>query len=73
MHKNPPANAGDTGSIPDVKDPTCLTPAKARVPQLLSPSSRAQEPRLLKSTFLEPVFHHKRSRRSEKPVHLNKA
>ena len=21
--KNPPANAGDTGSIPDLEDPTC--------------------------------------------------
>ena len=45
---------------------------KARAPQLLSLSSRAREPQLLKPTRLEPVLRNKRSHRNEKPVHRNK-
>ena len=51
--KNPPANAGDTGS------------------SLLSLSSRAHEPQLLKPTHLEPMLHYKRSHCNEKPSHHN--
>ena len=29
MVKNPPANAGDMGSIPDREDPTCLGAARS--------------------------------------------
>jgi hypothetical protein len=40
--KNPPADAGDTGSIPAQGRSN-----QARAPQLLSLCSRAQEPQLL--------------------------
>ena len=50
--KNPPANAGDTGSIPGPGRSHMPWSKEARVPQLLSLRSRAHEPQLLK-----PVCH----------------
>ena len=44
--KNPPANAGDTGSIPG-PGRSHIPGSKARAPQLLSLHSRAHEPQLL--------------------------
>ena len=46
--KNPPANAGDLGSIPDLGRAHGPWSNHAPVPQLLSLCSRAQEPQLLK-------------------------
>ena len=71
--KNPPANAGDTGSIlgpgrshTPREDPTCHGATKpvhhnywAHMLQLLNP------------VCLEPMLHNKRSRCNEKPMHLN--
>ena len=54
--KNPPANAGDTGSIPDSGRSHTLWNSYARVPQLLSPYSRAWQLQLLSSCALEPVL-----------------
>ena len=45
--KNPPANAGDTGSIPGPGRSHVRWSSQARAPQLLSLCSRAQEPQLL--------------------------
>ena len=69
--KNPPANAGDTGSIPGLGRSHMLQSNKAHVPQLLSLRSRAREPQLLKPARLEPMLRDKRSHRNEKPVHRN--
>ena len=70
--KNPPANAGDTGSSPDPGRSHMPQSKYACVPQLLSLRSSAREPQLLKPTCLEPVLHNKRSHRNEKPTHCNK-
>ena len=43
MVKNPPANAGDTGSVPDQGRFHMLQSNSARAPQLLSPSAAARE------------------------------
>ena len=69
--KNPPANAGDTGSSPAQGRSHMPRSNQARAPQPLSLNSRACEPQLLKPTRLEPVLHNKRSHRDEKPVHRN--
>ena len=45
--ENPPANAGDTGSIPGPGRSHMPRSNYARVPQLLSLCSRAREPQLL--------------------------
>ena len=45
--KNPPANAGDTGLIPDPGRPQMPCRNEARAPQLLSLCSRTQKPQLL--------------------------
>ena len=45
--KNPPANAGDTGSIPGPGGSHMLRSSYAHVPQLLSLRSRASKPQLL--------------------------
>ena len=66
--KNPPANAGDTGSIPGPGRSHVPRSNKARVPQLLSLRSRAHEPQLLKPARLETELRNKRSHRSEKPT-----
>ena len=57
--KNPPANAGDTGSSPG--------PGRSHMPQ----SNWAHVPQLLKPARLEPVLCNKRSHRNEKPAHRN--
>ena len=41
VDKNPPANAGDTGSIPGPGRPHMLQGNNGHVPQLLNPHSRA--------------------------------
>ena len=69
MVKNPPANAGDTDSIPGPGRSHMPQSNKARVPQLLSLRSRAREPQLLKPTRLEPVLRNERSHLNEKPTH----
>ena len=48
--KNPPASAGDTGSIPGPGRSHMPRSNEARAPQLLSLRSRACEPQLLKLT-----------------------
>ena len=53
--KNPPANAGDRGSIPGPERTHMPRSNKAHVPQLLSLHSRAREPQLLKPMCLEPA------------------
>ena len=45
--KNPPANAGDTGSSPGLGRSHMPRSNKARAPQLLSLCSRAHKPQLL--------------------------
>ena len=57
--KNPPANAGDTGSSPGS--------GRSHMPQ----SNWARVPQLLKPECLEPVLRNKRSHCSEKPTHQN--
>ena len=47
MVKNPPANAGNMGSIPGPGGSHMLQSSWARAPQLLSLHSGAREPRLL--------------------------
>ena len=64
--KNPPTNAGDTGSIPNLG-----RSHKAYAPQLLSLCSGAQELQLLKFVRPEPGLHNKRSHHSEKPMQHN--
>ena len=59
MVKNPPANAGDTGSIPG--------PGRSHMPR----SNRAHAPQLLKTARLEPMLRNKRSHCSEKPTLCN--
>ena len=78
VDKNLPAKAGDTGSIPGLGRSHMLQSNKARVPQLLSLSSRACEPQLLSPRAtttepmrLEPMLLNKRSHRNEKPAHRN--
>ena len=61
--KNPPANAGDTGSSPGPGRSHMPRSNEARAPQLLSLCSTARA--------LEPVLRNKRSHCSEKPVHRN--
>ena len=57
--KNPPANAGDTGSSPGL--------GRSHMPQ----SNYARAPQLLKPACLEPVLRLKRSHHNEKPAHRN--
>ena len=57
--KNPPANAGDTGSSPG--------PGRSHMPW----SNKAHEPQLPKPVRLEPVLRNKRSHHNEKPAHCN--
>ena len=70
--KNPPANAGDTGSSPGPGRSHMPWSNEARAPQLLSLRSRTREAQLLKTTRLEPVLHNKRSHCNEKPAHRSK-
>ena len=57
--KNPPANAGYTGSSPG--------PGGSHMPW----SNYARAPQLPKPACLEPVLRNKRSHYSEKPTHRN--
>ena len=66
MVKNPPANVGDTGSIPGPGRSHMPQSNQAHVPQLLSLRSRAQVPQLLKPTHLEPAH------LNEDPMHPKK-
>ena len=79
MVKNPPANAGDTGSSPGPGRYHMPRSNEAHVPQLLSLCSRAREPQLLsphatttEAAHLEPMLRDKRSHCNEKPAHRNK-
>ena len=73
--KNLPANAGDTGSIPDPgRSYMPQSHSACAPPQLLSLCSRARGskplspwPQLLKPTCLQPVLHNRRSHCNEKP------
>ena len=47
MVKNPPANAGDTGSIPGLGRSHMPQSNKAHVPQLLSLHARVHKPQVL--------------------------
>ena len=72
--KNPPANAGDTGSSPgpgrshtpwsnEARVPLLSLHSRARQPQLLSPSATTTEarvPQLLKPACLEPMLHNEK-------------
>ena len=49
MVKNPPANAGDTGSVPDQGRFHMLQSNSACAPQLLSPSAAAREAAAMRS------------------------
>ena len=77
--KNPPANAGDTGSSPGPGRSHMPRSNWVREPQLLSPRAttteacvlRARAPHLLKPSHLEPVLCNKRSHHNEKPAHCN--
>ena len=70
--KNPPGNAGNTGSSPGPGRSHMPWSNKAHAPQLLSPRSRAHVSQLLYPACLEPVLHNKRSHRNEKPARRNK-
>ena len=72
MVKNPPASAGDMGSIPDLGRFYKPRSNGACVPQLLSPCSRARTVKLLKPTRLEPVLRSKRSPRNAMLTHCNR-
>ena len=67
--KNPPANAGDTGSSPDPGRSHMLQSSEAREPQLLSLRSRAREPQLLSpcATTTEACTPRARAPQQEKP------
>ena len=58
--KNPPANAGDTGSSPGL--------GRSHMPR----SNYAHAPQLLKPACLEPMLGNKRSHCNEKQAHHNK-
>ena len=67
--KNPPANAGDTGSSPGPGRSHMLRSSSARAPQLLSLRSRAREPPLLspRATTTEARAPRARALQQEKP------
>ena len=76
--ENPPAKAGDTGSIPSLGRSHMPRSSSARAPQLLSLCSRACEPQLLspraattEACVPRAVLHNERSHRNEKPPHCN--
>ena len=67
--KNPPANAGDTGSRPGPGRSHVPRSISAREPQLLSLRSRARKPQLLspRSTATEAQAPRARALQQEKP------
>ena len=68
--ENPPANAGDTGSIPGLGRSHMPWSNEARAPQLLSLCSRAREPQLLslRATTTEACVPRARAPQLEKPL-----
>ena len=64
--KNPPANAGDTGSSPGPGGSHMPRSNEAHAPQLLSLHATTTEP-----ACLQPVLCSRRSHRNEKPMHCN--
>ena len=69
VDKNAPANAGDTGSIPD---PGWSIPHAEEQLKPMSHNYRARRLQLLKPVCPDPVLTNKGSHRSEKPGHPNK-
>ena len=69
MVKNPPANAGDTGSSPGPETSHMLWSNQAQVPQLLSLCSRAHKPQLLspRATTSEACAPRAHAPQQEKP------
>ena len=69
MVKNPPANAGDMGSIPGLGRSHMPQSNEARAPQLLSLRSRAHKPQLLslRATITEAHVPRARAPQQEKP------
>ena len=67
--KNPPANAGDTGSSPAPGRSHMLWSNEAPAPQLLSLRSRAREPQLLspRATTTEALAPRVRALQQENP------
>ena len=67
--KNPPANAGNTGSSPDPGRSHMPWSNEARAPQLLSLRSRAHEPQLLSpcATTTEACVPRAHAPQQEKP------
>ena len=59
MVKNPPANAGDMGSIPGLE--------RSHMPC----DNEAQAPQLLSLSIQSPCSANKRGHHNEKPSHLN--
>ena len=70
MVKNPPANAGDTGSSPGPGRSHMPGSNQARAPQLLSLRSRARKPQLLspRATTTEAHVSRARAPQPEKPT-----
>ena len=68
--KNPPANAGDMGSIPGLGGPHMWQNNLACAPQLPSLCSKAWEPQLLKPPCPRACVP-QRSHHNEKPAHHN--
>ena len=67
--KNPPAHAGDTGSLPGLGRSHMPQSNKAHAPQLLNLHSRAREPQLLSPRATTTEAHTPRAcaRQQEKP------
>ena len=74
MVKNPPATAGDTGTIPGRGRSHMLRSNQAHAPQLLSLRSRACRPELLSphAATAEASMPRARAPQQEKPAHCNK-
>ena len=70
MVKNPPANAGDTGSSPGPGRAHMPQSNKAHAPQLLSLRSRAHEPQLQSPHATTTEAHEPRARapQQERPL-----
>ena len=68
--KNPPANAGDTGSIPGPGRSHMQRSNWARAPQILSPRYRAREPQPLspRATTTEARAPRAHALQQEKPL-----
>ena len=76
MVKTLPANAGDTGSIPDMEDPTWHGATEPIRHNYWAWALEPQELQLLrqhaKAWALELELHNKKSHHSEKPEHCNR-